>query len=201
MMGGLIYAQDHQPSACTNVFSVGDVVRVTFPSSVIKMRPLREPVATNGTVILVFGQRFDVLGKTPSEVEKEIRKRYVPDYFAELKARVRLLRTNDFFYLNEKKLSCSLAGTVLEATDPDGDGFTGLGKKTTRVTVLHIDGTSDSLEFKRIQNDPNLDLEILPGDRLYTFPESTPNQWKPDPGEQPRVNRPKLARSLGNHFS
>ena len=92
-------------------------------------------------------------------------------------------------------MSCSSAGTVLEAIEPAGNDFTDFGKRTTRVTVVHPDGTSESMELRKIRADPSLDLELLPGDKIYTFPEETPPQWQPAPPESKpglRADAPRL---------
>jgi hypothetical protein len=47
------------------------------------------------------------------------------------------------------------------------------------VTVVHANGPSESFEYKKIQSDSNLDLEILPGDKIYTFPEKDSPKRKP----------------------
>jgi protein involved in polysaccharide export with SLBB domain len=82
LAGGLtnLPAQNNQPIARTNTFSVGDAVRVTFTGTPIKIRSVRDVVRTNGTVTLFYNEQFDVAGKTLPEVAKEIRHRYVPAY-------------------------------------------------------------------------------------------------------------------------
>ena len=54
-----------------------------LPSNV----PLSRPILEDGTITLLYNQKFQAAGKTIGQLEQEIQDRYVPDYFTTLPSR------------------------------------------------------------------------------------------------------------------
>ena len=73
------------PAAGSNeVFRIGDPVTVTFSDTPQTIPRFEERVKEDGTITLLWNEPFDAAGKTPGELENEIRARYVPSRFENL---------------------------------------------------------------------------------------------------------------------
>src|SRR4051812_7936024 len=62
----------------------GETLRVTFSDTLTPLPAMDEKVKDDGTITLMFDKTFHAVGKTPGELAREIRKMYVPDYYAQL---------------------------------------------------------------------------------------------------------------------
>jgi len=167
-------AQENKVAAITNgpahaqIIAVDDIVRVSFGGLPIKLPAVSQKAGTNGAITLHFKQRFDVVGRTIQDIERDIRNRYVPVYFANLNPLIRLLKSDDIFYFEGIARPCSIAGTVSEVVTPIG-GFTDFsnGLNETQIQLIRADGHEQILRYNQVRKDPKLDPEILPGDRIY----------------------------------
>ena len=91
-------ARDHR------IFSPGDQITIVlsdFPSGPVKY-PLK--VTDAGTLVLHLNQTFDVSGKTPIQVQDEIHRRYVPDYYPRMTVQVNA--EGLFFFVRGHLWSC-----------------------------------------------------------------------------------------------
>jgi len=103
-------------------------------------------------------------------LEKEIRARYVPDYFKYMTVTVKLDINTRWYYINgevkapARQIYASRI-TVLKAIASAG-GFTDFAKKT-KVIVTRVDGRSQIINCTKALINPALDLEIYPGDKIH----------------------------------
>jgi polysaccharide export outer membrane protein len=127
-------------------------------------------VKEDGTITLLLNQEFTAADKTRGELEKEIRKRYVPDLFKALTVNVEPLNATQFYYVDgevkmpDRQVYISRM-TVLKAI-ASAKGFTDFAKKTG-VVLTRLDGRKITINCIKAQKDPKLDLEVFPGDKVW----------------------------------
>lgn len=124
----------------------------------------------DGTITLMFNENFHAAGLTPGDLAKEIRKRYVPDYYAQLTAsvtRLEVLRTIfvDGEVRNPSKQQYTGPITVTQAIASAG-GFTDFANKTN-VKLIRSNGKIETVNCKKALKNPKLDLEVFPGDKVH----------------------------------
>ncbi len=110
------------------------------------------------------------VGKSPHELEAIIRNLYVPRYFATIS--VTVTPGPRFYYVSgavlggggSKQLYTGKV-TVLGAIYTAG-GFNDYAARR-RVQLTRQDGKIYYVNCKKALKDPNLDLEVLPGDKIY----------------------------------
>ena len=153
-----------------NTINVNDVLIINFFDLALPIMPMEQQVKDDGTITLIQNQKFTVAGKTRGELETEIRKRYVPDYFPTMTVNVAKKPDQQFYYvggdvkLPGRQLYVSRL-RVLGAIKSAGD-FTDFAKRTG-VELTRADGRKFVINAKKAQQDPRLDLEVLPGDNIY----------------------------------
>jgi type 1 glutamine amidotransferase len=67
---------------------VGDMLHVSFSDTPTLIPAVDDKVKGDGTITLMYNQVFQATNKTSRDLEKEIRKRYVPDFFARVSVAV-----------------------------------------------------------------------------------------------------------------
>jgi polysaccharide export outer membrane protein len=152
------------------VFRVGDSVTVVFTDLPILTAPLDVKVKEDGTVTLLLNQTFSFAGKTPGDLEKEIRAGYVPRYYKYMTVTVKRERQTLFYYVDgEVKMPARQTfierTTVLKAIASAG-GFTDFAKKRG-VKLSRLDGRKLTINCVKAIDEPSLDVEIYPGDKIY----------------------------------
>jgi polysaccharide export outer membrane protein len=151
----------------SDILSVGDSIKVIFSDLPTPMLPFEERVKEDGTITLLQNQTFKAVGKTRGDLEKEIRTRYVPDFYRNLTVTI---QPQERFYfvdgeVKEPNRQIYLGRmTVLKAI-ASCRGFTDFAKKT-EVRIIRADGTTLIVNCKKALKDPRLDLEIFPGDTI-----------------------------------
>ena len=119
---------------------------------------------------LLLNQTFTFAGKTPGDLEKEIRIGYVPRYFKYMTVTVKRERQTLFYYVDgEVKMPARQTyierTTVLKAIASAG-GFTDFAKKKG-VKLSRLDGRKMTINCVKAIDDASLDVEIYPGDKIY----------------------------------
>jgi protein involved in polysaccharide export with SLBB domain len=152
------------------VFHAGEQVKVEFTDLPVPVQPYEVTINDDGTVTLLLNQTFNLAGKTHGQVELEIRKRYVPDYYKYMTVTVNWPVQTRFYYVDgEVKLPNRQTyierTTVLKAIASAG-GFTDFAKKT-KVNLIRRDGRKYIVNCKKAITHPELDLEVLPGDKIF----------------------------------
>ena len=160
------------PAHVSDSINIGDRLGVVFSDLPEKVDPFLVRVADDGTITLLLNQTFNAAGKTISGLEKEIRARYVPDYYVNLTVTVK--RDNFYYVIGEVKMPGQLVHpgeiTVLKAIAA-AQGFTDFANKH-KVLLTHADGTSVTVDCDAALEDPSLDLRVYPGDKI-----EVPRHW------------------------
>lgn len=155
-------------TSVTNALRVGDTLVVTYSDTVNQINPSQVQIAADGTITLLFNEKFQAAGKNPAQLQADVRDRYVPKYFRTLTATV---LASDRFFVVEGEVRMPnryvYTGhmTVLEAIATAG-GFTDFSKRT-KVQVTRTDHSHFTVDCKAAVNHPDLNLEIFPGDIVH----------------------------------
>jgi polysaccharide export outer membrane protein len=156
------------PTEAGNIFHIGDGVAVmaVLPSG-DKLPDHTERIGEDGMITLLYVGPVMAAGKTASELQRDIHKLYVPKYFQELTVTVQGdLR---YFYVDGEVRTPGQKDypgqmTVVKAISVAG-GFTDFAKKT-KVRLTH-GGHVQTVNVTKAIRDPNLDLPVFPGDKIY----------------------------------
>jgi len=124
------------------IIKAGDVLLITFSN--LPGTPIDQRVKDDGTITLIFNHNFQAAGKRIDDLEKEIRDYYVPKYFADSTAAVRILPEIHFVYVdgefrNPGRYQWTNGMRLKDAIDAAG-GFTEFARH--RIKLIHSDGTS-----------------------------------------------------------
>jgi polysaccharide export outer membrane protein len=124
-------------------------------------------IKQDGMISLPLVGSVQVLGMTTAELEKKLHDLYVPKYFLQLSVNVN--SENRFVYVqgevnNRSRQVYSGRITVLGAIATSG-GFTDFAKKT-KVQIIRGNGNIVYVNCVKALDDPALDIEIFPGDRI-----------------------------------
>jgi polysaccharide export outer membrane protein len=150
--------------------SVGDLLTINFtdiPPGVLPPE-MRVRVGSDGMITLPFNVQVKALGKTPTELQAEIRGAYVPTWFVNLTP---VVKADDRYYYvgGEVKVSGPKVHigdvTVLRAIDTAG-GFTDFAKKTAIELRRAATGETIIINEKKARQDPKLDLPVYVNDRI-----------------------------------
>jgi protein involved in polysaccharide export with SLBB domain len=157
------------------VLHVGDSLTVTFIDTPSPTPPFLEKIKEDGTITLALNQTFTAAGKMRGELEKEIRARYVPDYFKYLTVTVTPDVNTRWYYIDGEVKTPSrqiytARITVSKAIASSG-GFTDYANKK-KVKLTRLDGRTLTVNCVKALENPALDLEIYPGDKIHV-----PRRW------------------------
>jgi protein involved in polysaccharide export with SLBB domain len=152
-----------------NVFRVGDPIMVTFSDlpPEIQIKPIEETIKEDGTITLIYNQKFVAVGKTAGQLQDEIHDHYVPGYFRNLTVTV---KTQDRVFTvggEVKKPDRYIYNgytTVMRAIDIAG-GFTDYARKTG-IILTRASGQKIQVNAKKARDHPEKDPEVYPGDRI-----------------------------------
>ena len=151
-------------------FRVGDKVTVIFTDTSMIVPGFDVQVKEDGSVTLLYNESFTLVDKTVGEVQKEIRDRYVPRYFKQMTVNIKQELQTMFYYVDGEVKSPARQTyiertTVLKAIASAG-GFTEFAKKKG-VKLTRLDGRKYTINCVKAIDNPALDLEIYPGDKIY----------------------------------
>ena len=144
---------------------IGDALDVSFADTVNGVPPIADTVKEDGSITLIYNQKFQAAGKTIGALQTEIRDRYVPQYFKYLTVSI---KTQDRFYSvggevrQPSRQVYTGAMTVLRAINTVG-GFTEFASKT-KVQVIRASGEKFTENCRKALSHPELDREVFPGD-------------------------------------
>lgn len=151
--------------------AIGDSLTVLFSEAPPNSLPpqIVVKVGSEGTITLPFNRIINALGRTPTELEREIRRAYVPSLFVNVTPVVKA-EERYFFVGGEVKVSSrqaytSHSMTVLRAITTAG-GFTDFAKKTKIEVRRANGGKTEYVNYKKALKDPKLDLSIYPNDQI-----------------------------------
>jgi protein involved in polysaccharide export with SLBB domain len=146
---------------------VGDLIIVTF-SDLPNPPPRQElNIPDTGLVTLPYNVKVQAVGKTTTELERDIRDAYVPGIFVSLTVTVRT-DMRWFFVDGEVKQPSKQpyngVMTVLRAITSAG-GFTDFANRK-KIELRRQDGQRFFIDWKTALNDPALDLPVYPNDQI-----------------------------------
>jgi polysaccharide biosynthesis/export protein VpsN len=152
------------------VFRVGDSLTVTFTDTPTLIPLFEEKIKEDGTITLTLNQVFKADGKTRGSLAKEIRDRYVPDYFKEMTVTVKQEASTRWYYVDGEvkapnRQIYNSRITVLKAIASAG-GFTDFANKK-KVKLTRMDGRTQIVNCPKALDNPALDPELYPGDKIH----------------------------------
>ena len=152
---------------------VGDYITVAFsdipvgPATTTMTREQKLRIPDDGMITLPYNVRVQAAGRSTSQLESDIRSKYVPDLFQSLTAIV----TPDarYFYVGGEvrmpgKQPYVGNVTVLRAIETAG-GFTDFAKKSN-IEVRRADGKTEHVNWRKALKKPKLDVQIFPNDHV-----------------------------------
>jgi polysaccharide biosynthesis/export protein len=149
---------------------VGDKVSVELTGIPDKMDPLLRDIKEDGTINLPFINNIPAAGKTPSQLEKDIKTEYEPHWYPHVNVTVTPVAR--FFYVMGQVTGGSGSGrvaytgpiTVLGAITSAGD-FTPFADKK-HVQITRMNGKIEYVNCVKALKHPELDLKVFPGDKI-----------------------------------
>lgn len=152
------------------VLRVGDSLTITFADTPTLIPPFEEKIKEDGTITLLQNQTFAAAGATLGDLGKEIRKRYVPDYYKYMTVTVKQQEMTRWYYVDGEvrqpsRQIYSSRITVSKAIASAG-GFTDFAKKT-KVKLTRVDGRTQIVNCPKALDNPSLDPEVYPGDKIH----------------------------------
>lgn len=157
----------------SNAFNVDDRVQVFFSGSSEPPQNHQERINPDGSITLSMIGSVQAAGLTPQELEAEVQKRYVPEFFKRLS--VSILREDRFYTVGGEvrspgRLNYVGETTVLRAIAAAGH-FTDFAHPK-EVKLTRSSGKKWRVNAIAAQKDDNLDPLIYPGDRIHV-----PRHW------------------------
>jgi len=150
-----------------SILNVGDTVMISFTDTPtpIDIKPQR--VGEDGNIKLPYNVTVRAVGKTPSQLQDDIRKEYVPRIFVNLTANV---KTEERFYYVDgevrqpSRLPYFGDMTVLRAIATAG-GFTDFANRK-KVELRRANGQKFTINWEKALQDTKLDLPVFPNDQV-----------------------------------
>ena len=165
-----VLATTNGSSPEADVLRVGDSLTITFMDTPVTIPPFEEKIKEDGTITLTLNQTFQAAGKTPGDLAKEIRARYVPSFYKYMTVSVKQVENTLWYYVDgevkspNRQIYASRI-TLLKAI-ASASGFTDFANKR-KVRLTRVDGRTQIVNCKKALANPNLDPEIYPGDKVY----------------------------------
>jgi polysaccharide biosynthesis/export protein len=152
----------------TTLLSVGDEITVSYSDVVAAILPNDTTIQEDGSVTLIYNQKFQAAGKTIGALQSEIRDRYVPQYFKYMTPTVK--RAESFYFVSgqvrgESRQVYTGYMTVLGAITSAG-GYTDYANKH-KIRVTRANGQQFMVDGVKAQTQPELNVQIYPGDNIF----------------------------------
>jgi protein involved in polysaccharide export with SLBB domain len=124
-------------------------------------------IADDGTISLPLIGRIQAAGKTPGELQDQINKAYVPQYYVNLTTTV--TAQSRVYYVGgevnhpgpEVYVGQTTVTTAIQAA-----GDLGQFASHTKIWLTHPDGTRIQVNYDKALNDPAQDPPVFPGDKI-----------------------------------
>jgi len=150
-----------------SILNVGDTVTVAFSDTptLLDVKPQR--VGEDGNIKLPYNVTVRAVGKTPGQLQEDIRKEYVPRFFINLTATV---KTEERFYYVGGEVRVPARQpyfgdmTVLRAIDTAG-GFTDFANRK-KIELRRSNGQKFTINWQKALQDSKLDLPVYPNDQV-----------------------------------
>ncbi len=156
------------------VLQVGESVLIDFedlPTGTGSQVFNRQIKADGSLSPLMENHVFYAAGKTRTQLEDEIRKFYVPDYYQRLTVTVRPQGDTRVFYVGGEVRTPGaqkyIPGVTVSKAIESAGGFTQFANKK-KVKLIRADGKHIlTVNCNKVLVDPTLDPEVFPGDKIY----------------------------------
>jgi polysaccharide export outer membrane protein len=151
------------------LLKVGDLLIISYLDTPSQLPPFDGRIKEDGTITLFFNEPFTAAGKTVTELEKEIRARYVPSKYKYMTVKVDWQPATRFYYVGGEVKSPGSHPYVsrikiLEAIQSAGD-FTEYARKG-KVRLTRANGEKLIIDCKKAKTHPELNVEVFPDDRI-----------------------------------
>ena len=148
----------------------GNTLIVTLTDTPVIIPPFQGPIGADGTITLTLNQVFQAEGKSTGDLAKDIRDRYVPRYYKYMTVSVNHLESTLWYYVEGEvrapnRQIWNTPITVRDAIASAG-GFTDFANKK-KVQLTRVDRTSQIINCVKALNNPALDVEVRPGDKIH----------------------------------
>jgi len=162
---------ENVPPPVTEYLNVGDTLNIVYNDLPIIVPPFTGQIKSDGTVTLILNQQFQAAGKTRSQLEQEIRERYVPSYFKNMTVTITQSDASRLIYIGGEVRQPGprvyLPGiTVWKTIQSAGDFTEFANKKKVKVTRASTRKTL-TVNILKVRNNPSLDVEVYPGDIIH----------------------------------
>jgi polysaccharide biosynthesis/export protein len=153
----------------TETLNVGDLVVVIFSGVDAPIAPHEEKIKDDGTITLTLLGHVKAAGRTPGELQREIRDLYISKQIYTENLNVTVKAQERFFFVGGQvrapnRYLYAEGMTVLKAIQSAGD-FNEFAKRT-KVQVTRADGRKLIINCKKALTNPTLDIPIYPGDSI-----------------------------------
>jgi polysaccharide export outer membrane protein len=153
----------------SEIIHPGDSLIIVFSDLPTTQPSFEVKVSDEGTITLIENQKFVAAGKSRVQLEKEIRDRYVPQYYVRMTVTIKP-QERLFFVRGEVKSPGRLQyigpTTVLKAIASAGD-FTDYANRK-KVTLIHLNGKKEVINCTKAIEDPQqYDRPVYPGDTIH----------------------------------
>src|SRR5262245_48528030 len=147
----------------------GDRLSISFSGLPVAIEKHSEQIREDGYINPPYlGRAIKGAGKSIGQLQDELQKLYVPDYFKS--ATITVIRQDSYYFVGgevktpgQKPYLSEM--TVIKAIQAAGD-FTEYSKKT-KIQVIRANGHKEKLvNYNKAINEPKLDLPIFPGDQI-----------------------------------
>lgn len=147
----------------------GDRINVSFSGLPSPIERHEEQIREDGYFNPpLLGRPIKAAEKSIGQLQEELQKLYVPDYFKSATITVR--RQDSYFFVGGEVKAPGMKPylsemTVLKAVQTAGD-FTDFSKKT-KIQVIRANGHKEKpVDYNKALGNPKLDLPIFPGDQV-----------------------------------
>jgi protein involved in polysaccharide export with SLBB domain len=153
------------------VLRAGDSLTIVYADLPQPTPSFQGQIKEDGTITLLQNKKFTAAGKTAGQLEDEIRAAYVPSIFRYMTVTVTPDVNTQWYYIDGEvgshgnRLIYNHRTTVLQAIASAG-GFTDFANKK-KVKLTRMDGRVQVINCVKARENPVLDLEIYPGDKIY----------------------------------
>jgi len=153
------------------ILQIGDSVSVIYSDLPSMTMPWEGEIKSDGTVTLLLNQTFKAAGLNRTQLEKDIRERYVPRFYKQMTVSVNLTKQTRFYYVGGEVRGPGRQFylgrlTISKAIQSAGD-FTDFAKKT-KVELTRAGATKPIIiNVSKAMQDATLDVEIYPGDKIH----------------------------------
>jgi len=159
---------DNRGLEARSEFRAGDEVSVILSDYPGGPSKFSQKVSDDGQIVLHLNQSFSATGKKPTDLQREIHGRYVPDFYPRMTVIVRA--EEQYIYVRgyveqDGRFPYTPGMTVLKAI-ATARGFNPFAHKR-KVQVTRLNGKTIKVDCEKAKDDARYDLPVYPGDIIF----------------------------------